>query len=308
MTLIDTYASEDRCRTILEELRWPDGPHCPRCESDKLSRLAKRDQFDCDSCGYQFSVTAGTIFHDSHLPLRKWFVAVYLMTESRKGISANSLKRMLGIGSYRTAWYLCHRIRAAMGEGDPAPLSGTVEVDETYVGGKPRRKAGSPLHGREFDTARRREVSQAWHRDKVIVLGAIERGGKLRVRVAERNRKANIKAFLDDVVADNASAIYSDEFRSYDWVGDADTVHESVNHRRGEYVRGIVHTNTMESAWSLFDRAIIGAYHQLSAKHMPAYLSEFEWRFNNRENPFLFRDTLARLVGADPLQYKELIA
>lgn len=294
MSLIDTYANEDRCRTILEELRWPDGPHCPRCESDKLSRIKDRAQFDCDSCGYQFSATAGTIFHDSHLPLRKWFVAVYLMTESRKGISANSLKRMLGIGSYRTAWYLCHRIRAAMVEADPTPLTGTVEVDETYVGGKPR--------------VRRSKREAARMRDKVIILGAVERGGKLRVRVAPHARKANIQSFLGDVVADNASAIYSDEFRSYDWVGDADTVHESVNHRRGEYVRGIVHTNTMESAWSLFDRAIIGAYHQLSAKHMPAYLSEFEWRFNNRENPFLFRDTLARLVGADPLQYKELIA
>jgi transposase-like protein len=294
MGLMDAYSSEDRCRDILEELRWPDGPHCPRCESDKLSRIAKRGQFDCDSCGYQFSATAGTIFHDSHLPLRKWFVAVYLMTESRKGISANSLKRMLGIGSYRTAWYLCHRIRSAMVEADPTPLTGTVEVDETYAGGKPR------YHYSKREAARLR--------NKVIILGAVERGGKLRVRMAPHARKGDIKGFLGDVVADDASAIYSDEFRSYDWVGDEDTVHESVNHRKGEYVRGIVHTNTIESAWSLFDRAVIGAYHKLSVKHMPAYLSEFEWRFNNRDNPFLFRDTLSRLLAADTLRYRELIA
>src|ERR1700730_3338448 len=280
MSLMDAYGSEDKCRTILEELRWPDGPQCPRCESVKLSRMRERNQFDCDSCGYQFSVTAGTIFHDSHLPLRKWFVATYLMTESRKGISANQLKRMLGIGSYRTAWYLCHRIRAAMVEANPTPLQGVVEADETYIGGKAKGKHGI------------RQASRVRMRNKMIVLGAVERGGKLRVRMAPNARKAAVKSFLGDVVAPDVAAIYTDEFRSYDWVGDEDTIHDSVNHRSGEYVRGIVHTNTMESAWSLFDRAVIGAYHKLSAKHLPAYLSEFEWRFNNRENPYLFRDTL----------------
>ena len=294
MGLMDAFGTDDKCRTVLEELRWPDGPQCPKCESTKLSRIAKRAQFDCNSCGYQFSATAGTVFHDSHLPLRKWFVAVYLMTKFRKGISANQLKRMLGIGSYRTAWYLCHRIRSAMVEADPTPLSGTVEVDETYLGGKPR------YHYSKREAARLR--------DKVIVLGAVERGGKLRVRMAAHARKADIKSFLGDVVDDHASAVYSDEFRSYDWVGDDDTVHELVNHRKGEYVRGIVHTNTIESAWSLFDRAVIGAYHKLSVKHMPAYLSEFEWRFNNRENPYLFRDTLSRLVAADALTYRDLIS
>jgi transposase-like protein len=297
MGLMDAYGTEDKCRAILEELRWPDGPKCPRCESAKLSRMRKRDQFDCDSCGYQFSVTAGTIFHDSHLPLRKWFVAVYLMTESRKGISANQIKRMLAIGSYRTAWYLCHRIRAAMTEAEPEQLSGVVEADETYVGGKQRTRHRTRL-----------EASRVRYDNKTIVLGAVERGGELRVRMAPNARKTTIKGFLGDVVGDGASAIYTDEFRSYRWIGDHDTVHESVNPREGEYVRGIVHTNTMESAWSLFDRAIIGAYHKLSAKHLPAYLREFEWRFNNRENPYLFRDTLMRLIAAEALPYKELTA
>src|SRR5207253_10898819 len=141
----------------------------------------------------------------------------------------------LGIGSYKTAWYLCHRIRAAMVEADPTPLSGVVEADETYLGGKPRHHAAS-----------KREASRIRMRNKVIVLGAVERGGKLRVRVAPGNRKGHVKAFFDDVVAPDVAAVYTDEFRSYDWVGDEDTIHDSVNHRSGEYVRGIVHTNTME--------------------------------------------------------------
>ena len=114
--------------------------------------------------------------------------------------------------------------------------------------------------------------------------------------------------FHPDVVADDVAAIYTDELRSYDWIGDADTVHASVNHRREEWVRGDVHTNTVESAWSLFKRSVIGSFHHLSAKHLDAYLDEFEWRFNNRENPFLFRDTLLKLIDADTLRYKSLIA
>ena len=297
LSLMDAYGSEDKCRTILEELRWPEGPRCPRCQGTKLSRISTREQFDCDGCGYQFSVKAGTIFHDSPLPLRKWFVAVYLMTESRKGISANQIQRMLGLGSYRTAWYLCHRIRAAMVEADPTPLMGTVETDETYLGGKPRHPAKS-----------KQEAAQQWMKHKVTVLGAIERGGAVRLQMVPHNRKGDVTAFLMRTVDDHAEAIYSDEFRSYDDIGDEDTRHEAVNHRAKEWVRGDVHTNTIESVWSLLDRAIIGSYHKLSTKHLPAYLSEFEWRFNNRENPYLFRDTLTRLVAAEAMPYKELIA
>src|SRR5881628_3333613 len=131
--LVADFQSEEKCRAYLEALRWRDGVSCPRCASRKISRIAKRGQFDCDSCRYQFSVTAGTIFHDSHLPLWKWFLAVYTIGESKKGISANQLKRMLGV-SYKTAWYLCHRIRAAMVDLSPEPLSGIVEADETYTG------------------------------------------------------------------------------------------------------------------------------------------------------------------------------
>src|SRR2546421_3157680 len=135
--LIEQFGSNDRCREYLEHLRWPEGVECPKCGSKSISRISTRKQFDCNSCRKRFSVTAGTIFHDSHLPLWKWFAAVYLICESKKGISALQLKRMLKIGSYETAWYLCHRIRSAMENGEGAEmLSGTVEADETYVGGK----------------------------------------------------------------------------------------------------------------------------------------------------------------------------
>ena len=144
MSLIEQYSDDAKCRDRLEALKWPDGVKCPRCGSNKISRIKKRGQFDCDACRYQFSVTSGTIFHDSHLPLCKWFLAIYLMCESKKGISANQLKRSLGI-SYKTAWYLCHRIRRAMLQDSDSPqLKGIVEVDETYIGGKydKRRKRG----------------------------------------------------------------------------------------------------------------------------------------------------------------------
>src|SRR3990172_1029790 len=147
--LIERFGSEDHCHDYLEELRWPDGVRCPRCESGKISRIKTRRQFDCDACRYQFSVRVGTIFHDSKLPLWKWFLAVYMMGESRKGISANQLKRMLGV-SYKTAWYLCHRIRAAMRDDMAELLSGIVEADETWIGHGPRkhyrsRPAATPL-------------------------------------------------------------------------------------------------------------------------------------------------------------------
>src|SRR5438067_170869 len=135
--VFERYGHDDKCREYLEALRWPTKVTCPECKSDKISRVKLRHVFDCDSCRYQFSVTAGTIFHDTHLPLHKWFAVTYLLCESRKGMSANQIKRMMGV-SYKTAWYLCHRIRAAMKEAEHK-LGGIVEIDETYIGGKTRQ-------------------------------------------------------------------------------------------------------------------------------------------------------------------------
>jgi transposase-like protein len=292
--LVERFGSEDRCRAYLEVLRWPEGVRCPDCGSKSISRIKTRNQYDCNGCRNRFSVKSGTVFHDSHLPLWKWFLATYLITESRKGISANQLKRTLGV-PYKTAWYLCHRIRSAMVE-QLEPLSGIVEADETFVGGK--------------QTGFRTKQEAALRRmdNKTVVLGAIERGGKLRVRVAPDTGQETIQRFLRRTVADDAEAIYTDSHRSYRGVGNGNTRHEWVDHSADEWVRGDVHTNTIESAWSLFDRAVIGAYHRLSEKHLPAYLQEFEFRFNNRENPFLFRDTLLALIRGENLTYERLVS
>lgn len=289
MKLMEAFDTEAECRAWLEDLRWPDGIECPRCQGKTISRIHKRDQFDCDSCRYQFSVMSGTIFHDSHLPLPKWFVAVYLICESKKGISANQMKRTLEV-SYKTAWYLCHRIRKAMQEAHPEPLTGTIEVDETWVGGK------------------RRHVGKGYVGNKTMVLGCIERGGKVRMRTDKTPSHKVLRAFISEYTAPDAKRLITDDHPGYRGIEDADTTHEYVNHRTEEWVRGDVHTNNIESAWSLFKRSIVGAYHQVSKKHLDAYLNEFEFRFNNRKNPFLFRDTMLKLIASPNMEYKKLVA
>lgn len=287
INLIEKYSNETKCRKYLEALKWQGGVKCPRCGSFKISHIKKRDQYDCDVCRYQFSVTAGSIFHDSHLPIWKWFLAVYLMTESKKGISANQLKRSLAI-SYKTAWYLCHRIRKAMVEATQKPqLNGIVEVDETYVGGK-------------YDRRRKRD-----RYEKQPVIGLLERDGKFEAKTIPTPSKSVLVGIVKDRVNKSAT-VMTDDYIAYKSLGETFN-HEKVNHRAEEWVRGQVHTNNIENAWSLFKRSIVGSYHQISTKHMDAYLDEFEWRFNGRENPYLFRDTLLKLLNAPKMEFKELI-
>jgi len=297
MKLIAQFDTDDKCRAALEKLRWPDGVRCIRCESAKISRNYKRNQFECDSCGYHFSVTAGTIFHDSHLPLRKWFIATYLICESKKGMSALQLKRTLGV-AYKTAWYLCHRIREAVKDADTSLLDGTVEVDETYVGGKAKN-----MH----KDVRARKIQGRGASGKAMVLGAIERGGQVRLDSGLTASRATLKAFIAAKIADEATGIMTDDCPAYEGCGDSNTLHQSVNHSAKEWVRGDVHTNTMEGVWSLFKRSIIGSYHQISVKHLDRYLDELEFRFNNRNNPYLFRDALLRLIQTSALPYGKLI-
>ncbi|MGH2554181.1 MAG: IS1595 family transposase [Actinomycetota bacterium] len=292
--LIERFGSEDRCRAYLETLRWPNGIRCPQCGSQSISRIKTRNQLDCNNCRTRFSVKSGTVFHDSHLPLWKWFLATYLITEAKKGVSANQLKRTLGV-SYKTAWYLCHRIRSAMVESAAEPLTGIVEADETYVGGKLKKR---------FKTKKEAAIGRL--ANKTVVLGAIERGGKVRLRAVEDVGQDIVHGFLRSTIGDDAEAVYTDSHRSYRGIGDHNTRHEYVDHAGEEWVRGDVHTNTIENVWSLFDRAVIGSYHKLSKKHLPAYLKEFEFRFNGRENRYLFRDTLRALVRADALTYSDL--
>ena len=289
ITVMEQFDTDSECRAVLENLRWPQGIRCPRCESEKVYRANPRKQFDCAGCGYQFSVLSGSIFHDTHLPLPKWFIAVYLMTESKKGISANQMKRTLGV-SYKTAWYLCHRIRAAVKDAGPLPLKGIIEVDETYVGGKAKGKG------------------RGYVGNKTMVLGAIQRGGPVRLVVEKRNDRKTLHAFIKSVTDDSVEAIYTDDWPAYDGIADENTRHETINHRQEEWVRGDVHTNGAEGVWSLLKRSIVGSYHHLSADHLPAYLDEMTFRFNNRDNPYLFRDTLMKLVNAETLEYRQLIS
>jgi transposase-like protein len=290
--LVQKFADDEKCRAYIEALRWPKGVSCPRCKSEKVYNILKRDQFVCDSCSYQFSATAGTIFHDSHLPLWKWFLAVYLMAESKKGMSANQLKRTLAV-SYKTAWYLCHRIRKAMQEVNPPKLKGTVEMDETWIGGKKKWKFRTYL------------------RNKTMVVGAIQRGGPVRMKAEKRSKNPSqqiIREFIAETTEPDTERIITDEHPAYFGIQDHDTKHESVNHKAKEYVRGDVHTNSIENAWSLFKRSVVGSYHKVSEKHLDAYLDEFEWRFNNRKNPYLFRDTVLKLIESPNLEYKKLTA
>jgi transposase-like protein len=292
--LMDDFDTDAECRQALEELRWPGGVCCLRCGSESISRIRTRKQFDCNDCRYRFSVTTGTVFNDSHLALSKWFMAVLLMCEAKKGLSANQMKRTLGV-AHKTGWYLCHRIREAMTDAAPEPLSGTVEVDETYIGGSAKRNT-------------RIKDGKNWRDRKTMVAGAVQRGGQIRLTSGGRQTREHLHGFIAEHVADNCERIYTDEAAAYRSLSDHDTRHETVDHSKEEYVRGTVHTNTIEGAFGLFKRALTGSFHQVSTKHLDRYLDEFEFRYNNRKNPYLFRETLRRMVQVKALPYEKLTA
>ncbi len=301
MTLTDVataFSTDEKCRELLERLRWPAGPECPRCHTHKLTRIStSKKLLWCADCKYTFTVTAGTIFNDSHLPLETWFFAVILLVEARKGMSAMQLKRTLWgqhKGSYKTAWYLCHRIRAAMAEAERPMLGGTVEMDETYVGGK-QRGYGSGWRGERHT--------------KQVVVGIRQRSGDVRFFHAEDARTGTLAKYIKENVSEDVDVIVTDELPAYrKAVGDHK--HETVNHSRKEYVRfgTDIHTNTVESAFSLLKRGIIGSWHKISAKHLSAYLAEMEFRFNRRKSPELFLDTLRHMVTAPVLTFEKLTA
>jgi transposase-like protein len=231
-------------------LRWPEGITCPRCKHQGHSWLENYDRYECNACQYQFTVISGTVFQDTHLELTKWFVATYLLCESRKGMSANQIKRIIG-GSYKTAWYLCHRIRAAMAQIDQPMLSGVV-------------KSGTLA--------------------KYI--------------------KENISADVEVVVTDELTGYPAAMIKA----GIHGKKHKTVNHKAKEYVRGDVYTNTVESAFSLLKRGIVGTWHKISAKHLQAYLNEMTFRFDRRKNSDLFIDTLRHMITAPVLGFEKLTA
>ncbi len=301
MTLLDVtqmFSSDEQCRELLKRLRWPEGVRCPRCQADAIKLATAKELFFCQSCVYQFSVLAGTIFNDSHLPLPIWFMATLLLCEAKKGMSALQLKRTIwgkNKGSYKTAWYLCHRIRAAMKEVERPMLDGTVEMDETYVGGK------------------QRDLEKHWRKDrkKQVVIGIRQRGGDVRFFHAEDARKGTLAKYIQENISTDVDVIITDELPAYkSAVGEHR--HETVNHAAKEYARyedgACISTNTVESAFSLLKRGIIGSWHKISTKHLPAYLAEMEFRFNRRNRSDLFIDTLRHMITADPLTFEALTA
>jgi transposase-like protein len=302
MKLIDVtrqFATEDKCLDYLEAMRWPHGLACVHCGEmgrvSKITRTAGKNKrtriYQCLACKKQFSATSGTIFNDSHLPLTKWFMAIAMICEAKKGMSAKQLERHLGV-NYRTAWHLCHRIREAMQDGGDL-LTGIVEADETYLTPKKPRK-GKPYVKKE-------------KRD--IVFGMIERGGRVRMIPIPDAKREIIEPVLDKHVSPDAT-LQTDGHPTYQIISERKWVgrHRVIDHNKS-YAWGDVHTNTIENAFSLLKRGIYGTFHKVSIKHLRRYCNEFSYRFNRRgEQLQMFGATVKNLVRGKALPYQNLTA
>ena len=270
-------------KAYLKARRWPEGVRCPRCGNPAVYDLPSRKwHWQCTKCapggstGYRFSVIAGTIFENTNKPLRDWFKVVHLMTTSKKGISALQIQRQLGFGSYGTAHSMCHKIRAAMIEPEKK-LGGIVEVDETYVGGKDQWRHWDKKSGGRGGLAT----------GKTPVIGAVQRKGNVIARVLENVTAKTAEAFVREIVSDKVSLLATDDWSGYERLKKEYPL-GTVDHSKGQYVVGAVHTNTIEGFWSIFKRGVVGTFHKVSAKYMPLYVAEFQFRYNNRQNPDIF--------------------
>ncbi len=272
--------SEEQARDYFEKIRWPNGPVCPHCNSTKFIKLGGKSHraglYKCHGgdCGKQFTATVNTILEDSHLPIRLWLMTFAILTTAKKGVSALQLQRQLGIGSYRSAWHLCHRIRHAMGK---EPMKGMllgaggkdVAVDETYVGGKPRKFTGRHIRGRGTK--------------KTPVVALIERNGGARAMVVADVTARTLKQAIRENV-DKSARIMTDELRSYRGIGkEFEGGHVTVDHTAGEYSRDGVGTNEAEAFFALLKRGITGSFHHVSKKHLPKYVDEFAYRWDRRK-------------------------
>jgi transposase-like protein len=278
MNIIQVYKmfpTQLDCLSHLEKARWKGKPKCPYCGSTNATPMKKEFRYHCNSCNTSYSVTVGTIFHKTHLDLQKWFLAISLVLNAKKGISARQLSRDLEVNK-DTAWYMGMRIRRAMKE-DPEMLQGIVEVDETYIGGNDRR-GGKRGRGTT----------------KTPVVGMVERGGKIRARKAKDVSSNTLRELIREHIDVKNSTIMTDEFRSYLFLSKL-TLHKTINH--GEtYVDGDIHTNNIEGFWSLLKRGIVGQYHKVSIRYLERYIDEFCYRHNYRNCDDLFDLTLSKAL------------
>lgn len=294
--LFDAFPDEQTCLDHLRAIRWRDGEFCPYCGGTRIYHFSDRKNFKCGDCRARFSVKVGTIFGDTKLPLRKWFAAIWMITNHPKGIASTTLAKDLKI-TQKSAWFVLHRLRhAARTKSFNAPLKGTVEGDTHFVGGKEKNKHQS-----------KRKPGSQGGANKEMLLGIVEREGELRAtHITDRTARTLKGAVYNNVAP--GSTIMTDEDRAFAGLG-RDYWHHTVNHSKGEYVRHqTIHTNTIESVWALLRRQIVGIHHWVSPKHLNRYVDEMTWRFNRRDMSTENRmnDLFACVEGR--LMYKELIA
>ncbi len=286
VSIFEQFPTQPDCIAHLESVRWPDGPVCPYCGAYNTTPLPKQQRHHCNACNTTFSVTVRTIFHHTHLALQKWFLAITLTLNAKKGLSARQLARDLQVNK-NTAWRIAMQIRKAMSEAEQRNLlTGLVEADETYIGGKPRKRHPSDnKHPRGRGTK------------KTPVVGMIERGGRVKAQAVKKGdlTARRLSALVRRNVDIRAATLFTDEYHGYFGIKKF-MPHETVNHRIW-YVDGHRHTNTTESFWAILKRGIVGQYHKVSLRYLPRYIDEFTYRFNHREHDDLFGLTVARAVG-----------